>query len=105
MTLDHDATRSLQLGPALTIGKAGVLLLAVGRNRLRVHTFPGQIPQSSPHAAVKPEASDAVLYRSGNGNDSNDGFSWGTAKLTACGAISVAPSAGADIYQGATASA
>lgn len=38
--------------------------------------------------ALKPGASDHIQYVSPNGNDSNDGLSWGSAKLTASAAFS-----------------
>ena len=50
------------------------------------------------NAAVKPAASDAVEYVSPNGNDANDGFSLGTAKLTIYGGYNALPSTGGTIY-------
>lgn len=41
--------------------------------------------------ALKPGASDSVMYATVNGNDSNDGLSWGTAKLTIYGAMVALP--------------
>lgn len=40
---------------------------------------------------IKPGASDSVMYASVNGNDSNDGLSWGSAKLTIFGAMVALP--------------
>jgi len=53
---------------------------------------------SSPNAAMKPGASDAVQYVSPNGNDSNDGLSMGTAKLTIMGAYDTLGQGGGTIY-------
>src|SRR2546421_8504533 len=44
---------------------------------------------SSSNLAVKPATSDSVFYVSVNGNDSNDGRSWGSAKLTLNAAIAL----------------
>ena len=52
----------------------------------------------SANAALKPQSSDAVLYVSPNGNDSNDGLSVGTAKLTLLGAYNGLASTGGTIY-------
>jgi len=41
--------------------------------------------------AQKPATSDTILYVSNNGSDSNDGLSWGTAKLTVDGACAALP--------------
>lgn len=48
--------------------------------------------------AQKSATNDAIVYASPNGSDSNDGFSWGTAKLTVLGAYNALPSAGGTIY-------
>ena len=48
--------------------------------------------------ALKPQTSDAVQYASPNGNDSNDGLSVGTAKLTIVGAYNALPATGGTIY-------
>lgn len=48
--------------------------------------------------ALKPQTSDAVQYASPNGNDSNDGMSLGTAKLTIAGAYNALPATGGTIY-------
>jgi hypothetical protein len=52
-------------------------------------------------SAVKPLASDAVQFVSINGNDSNDGFSWGTAKLSPQTAYNAIPSSGGIVQMGA----
>jgi hypothetical protein len=44
------------------------------------------------NVGIKPATSDAHLFVSINGNDSNDGFSWGTAKLTIGAAYTALPS-------------
>lgn len=44
------------------------------------------------------QPSDAIQYVSTNGNDSNDGLSMGTAKLTGLGACSALPASGGYIY-------
>lgn len=49
------------------------------------------------NAALKPQASDAVQYASPNGNDANDGFSLGSAKLTLSAAYNALPSTGGTI--------
>jgi hypothetical protein len=58
------------------------------------------------NAALKPQASDAVQYVSPNGNDTNDGFSLGSAKVTLLAAYNALPAGGGTIYvsgtQGAT---
>ena len=48
--------------------------------------------------ALKPQTTDAVQYASPNGNDSNDGLSMGTAKLTIAGAYNALPATGGTIY-------
>lgn len=54
------------------------------------------------NAAIKPAASDAVQYVSANGNDSNDGFSWGSAKATIQAALTVLQTPnGGEIFLGA----
>ena len=53
---------------------------------------------SSPNAAMKPGASDALQYVSPNGNDSNDGLSMGTAKLTIMAAYDALGQGGGTIY-------
>ena len=53
---------------------------------------------SSPNAAMKPGASDAIQYVSPNGNDSNDGLSIGTAKLTIMAAYDTLGQGGGTIY-------
>ena len=42
-------------------------------------------------AAIKPQASDNICYVSQNGNDSNDGFSVGSAKLTVYACLQALP--------------
>jgi hypothetical protein len=42
---------------------------------------------------IKPALSDAVQYVSVNGNDNNDGLSWGTAKSTIAAAVAALPTA------------
>ncbi len=54
------------------------------------------------NAAVKPQASDAVQYVSPNGNDTSDGFSLGSAKLTVLGAYNALPAGGGTIYVSGT---
>lgn len=49
---------------------------------------------SNINGAGKPAASDGVQFVSPNGNDSNDGLSWGTAKLTIAAALSTLSTAG-----------
>ena len=44
--------------------------------------------------AIKPAASDAIVYVSQNGNDANDGLSWGSAKLTLAAALTAVPDGG-----------
>ena len=56
---------------------------------------------SGGNSAIKPAVSDGVFYVSTNGNDANDGLSWGTAKLTVVGANSAMPASGGTIYVGA----
>jgi hypothetical protein len=50
----------------------------------------GTIPTSS-NAALKAKTSDANQYVTTNGNDGNDGHSWGTAKATLAGACAALP--------------
>jgi hypothetical protein len=57
------------------------------------------------NAATKPQASDAVQYVSPNGNDTNDGLSIGSAKLTLLGAWNGLPSTGGTIYVSGTGAA
>lgn len=47
-------------------------------------------------AAQKNSSSDHTIYLSSAGNDSNDGLSWGTAKLTAQAAFNTATTSGAN---------
>lgn len=60
---------------------------------------------TNPANAVKPQASDGVQYASPNGNDSNDGLSIGTAKLTLLAAYNALPPGGGTIYISGTQSA
>jgi hypothetical protein len=46
---------------------------------------------ASGNGALKPAAADSVRYVSNAGNDANDGFSWGTAKLTETAACASLP--------------
>jgi len=43
-------------------------------------------------------ATDGVIFLSSDGNDSNDGLSWGSAKATLQAAITATPSAGGTVY-------
>ena len=53
----------------------------------------------APAAATPPaSATSGVLFVSPQGNDSNDGLSWATAKLTVKGALAVLPSSGGTVY-------
>lgn len=49
-------------------------------------------PQGVASAALKPDPSDAIQYVSDKGSDSNDGLSWGSAKLTIAAACAALPS-------------
>lgn len=51
--------------------------------------------------ARKPATADAVVYVSTSGLDSNDGLSWGSAKLTIQAAVSALPVAGGTVKIGA----
>lgn len=51
-------------------------------------------------AALKPAASDAIQYVSANGNDANDGLSWGSAKATSAAAYAAEASTGGWIEVG-----
>jgi len=42
---------------------------------------------TDPLAAVEPASTDAIQYVSQRGNDTDDGLSWGTAKLTIAAAL------------------
>lgn len=55
---------------------------------------PGASPQSY---AIKPQVSDGIQFVSPNGTDSNDGLSYGSAKLTISAAYSALPSSGGTI--------
>jgi hypothetical protein len=55
-------------------------------------------PTCVPAGAAKPQPSDAIQYVSPNGNDSNDGLSWGTAKATLFAAYQALPSTGGVIF-------
>jgi hypothetical protein len=46
---------------------------------------------SAVNAVVKSAGSDGIQYVSANGNDANDGLSWGTAKLTVDAALEALP--------------
>jgi hypothetical protein len=54
---------------------------------------------AAPNVAGKPATSDAICYASTNGNDSNDGLSWGSdhAKLTIGACIDAVPATGGTI--------
>lgn len=52
---------------------------------------------SSGNAALKNISTDPVRYVSANGNDTNDGLSWGTAKATVYAAYNALPSGGGTI--------
>ncbi|MGH7984865.1 MAG: hypothetical protein ACREQX_01050, partial [Candidatus Binataceae bacterium] len=44
--------------------------------------------------AIKPTSLDGIQFVSPNGSNSNDGLSWGSAKLTIAGAVSACPTSG-----------
>jgi hypothetical protein len=50
--------------------------------------------------ALKPAVNDAILYVSPDGDDDDDGLSWGEAKLTILSAYDALPSSGGTIYLG-----
>src|SRR5580700_3989913 len=50
----------------------------------------GRTPRSS-IPEISPRSSDAIQYVSPHGNDSNDGLSWGAAKLTVFAACEALP--------------
>ncbi len=52
------------------------------------------------NVAGKPGSADAVQYVTPEGNDSNDGLSWGTAKLTMAGACAALPGGNASCSAG-----
>lgn len=56
------------------------------------------------NAALKSRTNDAVQYASPNGNDANDGFSLGSAKLTLLAAYNALPASGGTIYISGSAS-
>lgn len=67
----------------------------------------GSLTVNGRGVATKPLPGDAVLYVSANGNDANDGLSWGTAKLTlyaAVSAIQASSPGGGTVYVGANVS-
>ena len=52
--------------------------------------------------AIKPATSDGIQFVSANGNDSNDGLSWGTAKLTIQAANTTLATSGGTIFVSAS---
>ncbi len=58
----------------------------------------GDLTVGGRSVATEPLASDAIQYVSPNGNDSNDGLSWGTAKATVFAAYQALPNTGGVIY-------
>jgi|HubBroStandDraft_6_1064221.scaffolds.fasta_scaffold01511_7 hypothetical protein len=81
------------------IGLAAVLLLVLSPAVLKSATQPitrfFQIDQVPP---TKTSANEAIQYVSPHGKDSNDGLSWGTAKLTVMAAYDGLPSRGGTVY-------
>lgn len=68
-----------------------------------VSTSASQIPEIFTNLispSFNPQANDAQFFVSVNGQDSNNGLSWGTAKATLTGAFSSCPSAGCTIRFG-----
>src|SRR5208337_2636668 len=76
---------------AVGLGSAGNLALLNANNAWtgnETHSGTEIFANGTPNPAMKPIAADSVQYVSINtGNDSNDGLSWGTAKLTIAAAI------------------
>jgi hypothetical protein len=91
-----------------TVGDTGVVSANVNTNA--VGYTPGNLPSASglhtlqdsgiaaTTAAIKPHVTDAAQYATANGNDSNDGLSLGTAKLTVYGALLGLPGGNAATY-------
>jgi hypothetical protein len=52
----------------------------------------------SGNTALKPAVTDAIQFVSANGSDSNDGLSWGTAKLTVMAGYDALPATGGTIF-------
>ena len=63
-----------------------------------ITTALNQYAVSAYNGAVKPGSTDAMQYVSPNGNDSNDGLSIGSAKLTILGGYNGLPSTGGIIF-------
>lgn len=88
----------------VTVVTSGGVVLYGPQNWSIVGTSPISVTNMTPvpvpaglvvsNVAIEPAKTDATYYVSVNGNDSNDGLSWGTAKLTIQAAITAAGSGG-----------
>lgn len=76
-----------------TLSNATVSSLTVGTLALT-----GNLTVGGRNVATEPLVSDAVQFVSANGNDNNDGLSWGSAKATIFAAYQALPAAGGTIY-------
>ena len=92
-------------GSATVVGPSNISTDST-KNNLNV---PGTLTVTGPanandlaagNVANKPAVSDAILYVSKNGSDTNDGLSWGSAKATISGAQTALPVSGGTIYVG-----
>lgn len=98
ITVDSTGAWSLYLPPgqyAYTVTGNG--LLAQGPFLFNVSPII-TIPGGNGVVALEPKLSDAIQYLSLNGNDNNDGFSWGTAKATLLAAYNTLPAGGGTIF-------
>jgi hypothetical protein len=68
---------------------------ALTARSLTSHDHEGEAPGD---AALKPAVSDSMQFVSPEGDDDNDGLSWGSAKLTILGAYEALPIGGGTIY-------
>jgi hypothetical protein len=91
---------SIYYNPALAL-KAGTLTIIPANptaQSVATAVVDGQTinPGKGSSTSLKPATTDNVQYVSNSGNDSNDGLSWGTAKLTVAAACASLPGGGSN---------
>ena len=92
-------TGSAAVTGALTAGGSPVATTALSNTWTAPQTFSGSVNVGQAgNVAQKNAASDSACYVTNNGNDGNDGLSWGTAKLTIYGCLVSLPGGSATTY-------
>lgn len=92
-------TGSAAVTGALTAGGSPVATTALSNTWTAPQTFSSSVNVGQTgNVAAKNAVSDAACYVTTNGNDGNDGLSWGTAKLTIYGCLVALPGGSATTY-------